>query len=250
MSLRHPSILGFIGWHRASADIPRMFFMEWMPKGALSDVIFSPALARALTDTDKMKIIVGIVLGMRYVHASGLVHSGLRASHVFLSSQFAPKIGGLDCSHFSGYEVQLDALYPDARYLAPECLGDYWFPSADVFSFGILVWEIVQCKPACEASARKSQDVTVERIRKGDRPDTRGMPPKMVQLMAECWRANAGDRPTFSQILDRLQRSHFQFLPKAQSGAIEEYIAPILAWEREHPAPRLEGPDGSDDFDD
>lgn len=93
------------------------------------------------------------------------------------------------------------------RYMAPEVVlcQDYGL-SADVYSFGILFWEVAALAQPFKtySSDRHFQQVVV----KGKRPATcpaAWLTPNMRMVMFECWRNEATKRPTFSQIGARIK---------------------------------------------
>ena len=91
--------------------------------------------------------------------------------------------------------------------MAPEVVlcNDYDF-SADVYSFGIVFWEVAALSPPFKSYSadRHFREVVV----KGKRPATcpvAWLSPNMRMLMLECWRQDNNKRPTFSQVRARLQ---------------------------------------------
>ena len=120
------------------------------------------------------------------------------------------------------------------RYMAPEVAdGLPYNYSADVYSFGIIFWELNSGKKPFDGLNRES---FYERIvHGGERPAlSRKWPQELTTLMTECWDADMHNRPKFRGILERLDamlakekgsssgsRKH-QFLPKI-SGMIDRH---------------------------
>ena len=101
------------------------------------------------------------------------------------------------------------------RYMAPEVgltLG-YSLPS-DVYSFGILLWEICALeKPFAHITCSDEFDRSV--FEEGERPVTDDCwPETMTKLMNNCWRANPSDRPTMLEVKSNL----FHAIPSKQVG--------------------------------
>jgi serine/threonine protein kinase len=90
------------------------------------------------------------------------------------------------------------------RYMSPEvAAGEPYNESADVYSFGIILWEINAMKKPFEGLSR---DLFYERVvHGGDRPAvSRKWPNELANLISECWDANLHNRPRFRGIASRL----------------------------------------------
>jgi serine/threonine protein kinase len=90
------------------------------------------------------------------------------------------------------------------RYMAPEVAdGLPYNYKADVYSFGIILWELVAGKKPFEGLNR---DLFYERVvHGGERPIIRSKWPKdLSTLMSQCWDADISNRPTFREIATRL----------------------------------------------
>jgi serine/threonine protein kinase len=90
------------------------------------------------------------------------------------------------------------------RWTAPEVLcGSHYLPSADVYSFAVLLWELGTLKIPY-ADTRFSHQLEAS-IVDGARLPTEEFPPAVASLAADCWHANPAQRPTFTVICERLQ---------------------------------------------
>ena len=72
--------------------------------------------------------------------------------------------------------------------------------SADVFSFGIMLWEMLALKPAFGGGLTRKQ--YYDRVSLGgERPLVSiKWPPLTRQIMQECWATDPKDRPTFKRV--------------------------------------------------
>jgi serine/threonine protein kinase len=90
------------------------------------------------------------------------------------------------------------------RYMAPEVADGlpYNF-TADVYSFGIILWELNAGKKPYEGLNR---ELFYERIvHGGERPSLgRKWPSELTSLITECWDADMFHRPPFRDIVSRL----------------------------------------------
>ena len=99
--------------------------------------------------------------------------------------------------HDEEYYIQISTSKCPIRWMAPESLSDNKFSSAsDVWSFGILMWEMFKptAVPYEECSnlqvvAKVSQELTPTI------PDN--CPPKIARMMKACWHSVPSRRPSF-----------------------------------------------------
>ena len=90
------------------------------------------------------------------------------------------------------------------RYMAPEVADALPYNhKADVYSFGIILWEMNSMKKPFHGLNR---ELFYERIvHGGERPPmSKKWPSELCRLIADCWSAEVDKRPTFAVIGERL----------------------------------------------
>ena len=107
------------------------------------------------------------------------------------------------------------------RYMAPEvALARPYNYKAEVFSFASVLWELGSHLKPFEAL---SPPVFLKAIGNGHRPTVpKKWPQELHELFAECWAADAADRPDFRTIVPRLEVMRADVLkkePKAKQSA-------------------------------
>lgn len=114
-----------------------------------------------------------------------------------------------------GY-YNLTAKAGSVPYMAPEvALARAYSEKCDVFSFGILLYEIVSLKPPFKLAIRK--DFTEKVAERGKRPRIKSCWPLIIKdIMQSSWAASPRDRPNMSVISKMLQR-HLEVLDNEQS---------------------------------
>ncbi|XP_076993261.1 ephrin type-A receptor 10 [Tamandua tetradactyla] len=177
-----------------------MIVTEYMSHGALDG--FLRRHEGQLVAGQLMGLLPGLASAMKYLSEMGYVHRGLAARRVLVSSGLACKISGFG----RGPRDRAEAVYTTmsgrspALWAAPETLQFGHFSSAsDVWSFGVVMWEVMAFgeRPYWDMSG---QDV-IKAVEDGFRlPPPRNCPSPLHRLMLDCWQADPGERPRFSQI--------------------------------------------------
>jgi serine/threonine protein kinase len=115
--------------------------------GSLKDAL----LARPLwwTPTAKAIAVAGIVLGMKFVHSFGLIHGGLKQSNVLFDESHRVQIAAFGRSRLDLRGSAATARGVGSEFETPEMpSGEERTAKIDVFSFALILFEIVVCFPA------------------------------------------------------------------------------------------------------
>ncbi|KAK6928367.1 Protein kinase domain [Dillenia turbinata] len=145
--IQHKNLVKLLG---CSIEGPESLLVyEYVPKRSLDQFIFEKNRVQILSWHQRYEIIVGTAEGLAYLHegcAVRIIHRDIKSSNVLLDENFNPKVAdfGLarcfatDKSHLS------TGIAGTLGYMAPEYLvRGQLTEKADVYSFGVLVLEIV-----------------------------------------------------------------------------------------------------------
>ncbi|KAK1935192.1 putative serine/threonine-protein kinase drkA [Phytophthora citrophthora] len=207
--LRHPNIVQFIGasWDNASN---LCIVMEYLENGDMHSVLHS-GLGKNFTWADPLlKMAVDAVQGMLYLHSQErpVVHRDLKSVNILCSATFGCKVGdfGLSRRYKKGVDA-LTTLVGTPFWLAPEIIrSERYGPEADVYSFGIVLTELETRRTPYHDQEETGLKVLMRVAHKGLRPSLPSTClPERCKLIEDCLRDIPAHRPTFAQVLSRLQ---------------------------------------------
>jgi len=213
LQLRHPNVLPFLGVIREDPRIPTPLCMvsPWMENGELLPYL------RRNPDADKLGIVLGIAKGLEYLHGQDpfILHGDIRASNVLVNSEGEPVLcdyGVIDLMkvHVGSTTVSMNW----ARWRAPE--GNTsgprsaTTPSSDMFSFGMLCYELLSDEPPFYP---QDPVIAMVRMMSGARPlilpewkldYVRAM---LCEVMESCWQQDPVRRPSASLVVQKLKQA-------------------------------------------
>ncbi|XP_060191621.1 G-type lectin S-receptor-like serine/threonine-protein kinase At4g27290 [Lycium barbarum] len=145
--LQHRNLTKLLGY--CIHGVEKFLVYEFMANNSLDKVIFDPARRVTVTWPTRFNIIKGIAKGLVYLHHDSrltILHRDLKASNVLLDREMMPKISdfGLARVFNDDVEEKTQHVVGTRGYMSPEYIENgHHSTKSDVFSFGILVLEIV-----------------------------------------------------------------------------------------------------------
>lgn len=250
---KHINIINLLGC--CTQNGPLLVIVEFAPHGNLRDFLrqHRPSSGyeqpigmvekdrKALTQKDLVSFAYQIARGMEYLASRRCIHRDLAARNVLVSDDYVLKIADfglardIHCNDY--YRKQTNSRLP-VKWMAPEALFHRVYTTqSDVWSFGILLWEIMTLGGTPYPSV-PSVEKLFQLLRQGHRMEK---PPccslEIYVLMRECWSYNPNERPNFCELVDDLDRiltitANEEYLdlglpqldtpPSSQEGSCEE----------------------------
>ncbi|KAL5961434.1 Mitogen-activated protein kinase kinase kinase 12 [Taenia solium] len=198
--LCHPNVVQFLG---VSIDGPwYSILMEYCPNGTFFELLHNnpPVSIDNIIDWTQQ-----IAQGMNYLHSHKVVHRDLKSPNILISEDGQLKISDFGVSkEFTENSTKM-SFAGTVAWMAPEIMrGEPCSFKVDVWSFGVIVWEILTCEVPFNG-------VDCGAIIYGiasnlfSLPIPTACPTEFRVLMKRCWSPKPRNRPSFPQILSQLE---------------------------------------------
>lgn len=206
--------------------VATLIIMEYCDLGSACDALYGArAFWKTPTERDVvslLRLLIDVSLGLDYLHTTAkLVHGDLKPANVLLKSSGATRRGWIAKLGDFGIARVLDAgraeqsmdaakMVGTHGYLSPEMLSTgVLTPASDVYSFGILMWEMFTALQPFKEVGLGQLAYTVVTMQQ--RPplecrEAEGMPAGYAHLMQRCWAPSGEQRPKFEIILAELRK--------------------------------------------
>ena len=169
----------------------------------------------------RIKILLEISIGMNFLHTNNppIIHRDLKSLNILLTENIskASDLTKIKISDFGLSKIlkSLDINNNNSgqlgtcHWMAPEVIkNNNYTLKADVYSFGILIFEI--CSRKIPYNGMNLQQIQRFVAEEKGRPDINlleeNSPIQLVNLMIKCWDDNCNNRPSFSQIIEYLKK--------------------------------------------
>ncbi|KAI8525734.1 hypothetical protein RHMOL_Rhmol13G0253000 [Rhododendron molle] len=209
--IRHPNVVQFLG--AVTQSSPMMIVTEYLPKGDLRLYLKKKG---ALTAPTAVRLALDIARGMNYLHENrpeAIIHRDLEPSNILRDDSGCLKVADFGVSKLLKVTSRVKEDRPltcqdnSCRYVSPEVFkNEEYDTKVDVFSFALILQEMIEgCLPF---SAKQENDVPkayASNVRPPFRAPAKHYAHGLKELIEECWNESPAKRPTFRQIISRLE---------------------------------------------
>lgn len=250
---RHPNLVRFFGAGTMPTahdhDAP-FLVLEFVENGSL----MSQLQRELLTWELRFRLLEDIAHGMEYIHDLGLLHRDLKSANVLVTAQMRAKVSDFGSIAHSLYNKSAPQRATTKRqtlgmeqngmtagvgtpfYMSPEVLRSFHYGcQGDVFSFGVLMWEVAEQKmpnllaltPGLEVKAKEAEYGTfallrnqLEALEQGHRLKLTMLPSnhEFAELYFDCVATDSSTRPSFKRIVRKLRTMGIQSQPTSSAG--------------------------------
>ncbi|XP_061954763.1 probable LRR receptor-like serine/threonine-protein kinase At1g53430 isoform X3 [Populus nigra] len=226
MSLSHENLVQLLGGY-SNKDLHLLFY-EYMESGSLHQALFEQKITNSETELHwraRYDICLGIAKGLKYLHEEEekrikikIVHGNINAKNILLDKTHTAKLSDFGLATIYNEEDPFTTIKARGSrvYMAPEhALGKAITVKADVYSYGVVVLEIVSGRSNTEYIPNQEADFLLDtagrlhqagRIRDlvdkklGSRFDNK-QALTLLHLAMECINQSPTLRPSMSKVV-------------------------------------------------
>lgn len=230
-ALNHPHIATIYALDQA--DGLRFLALEYVPGGTLTDKLEQTrAEGRLLSPKEALEATLEIAEGLAHAHRKNVVHRDIKSDNILVAED-----GSLKVADFGVAKFELESSFTEEgsvlgtmAYMAPEqILGEPTDYRADLFSFGVLAYEI-----ACGERPFQSPHPSALQydILNGDPApfaETRqDLPERFEELVLRCLEKRPEDRPaSMEAVCETCAELHRELTASSNSGASGDLDRPL-----------------------
>ncbi|XP_078621101.1 uncharacterized protein LOC144887612 [Branchiostoma floridae x Branchiostoma japonicum] len=220
----HPNIVGLYGI--ITQTEPKRILLEYAPRGDLLQYLRRNRANPGASSLDFLGLAVHVARGLQELERVKIVHRDVAARNVLVTEKNTAKIAdfGLARDVYTNTEyvhVKQEGGVADLlplKWMSLESIRDGVYTSySDVWSFGVLLWEIVTFgeEPHYPDMLRPDCRRLLHLLKLGTRLEKpENCPVMLCRLMARCWDAEASQRP----LAEELEAALMAMVPQEENG--------------------------------
>jgi len=159
------------------------------------------------SDYEQIHIAYEIAVALKYLHSRNIIHCDLKSSNILIDDNWKIKIGDFGLSRFINKKnpSENSGRIGTPHWMAPEILkGGNYEESADVYSYGMILWEILSLEiPYFGIDPRKLMNIVAEERKIMEVPKKGNS--HIIKLTRQCLNYDPQKRPILKEIVDTLE---------------------------------------------
>ncbi len=168
---------------------------------------------RKLFKLERLTVALQLAQAMQYLHQHNICYRDLKPDNIGFDLQDSLKLFDFGLAkELKDYKRHVDGTYQltantgSKRYMAPEVASrERYNLSVDVFSYGILFWEICSLeKPFDGFTEVQHMNLVVQRGHRPRLDALKNWPVSVKHIISRCWHPISNERPTFRQVVNAL----------------------------------------------
>ncbi|RHZ87291.1 hypothetical protein Glove_37g65 [Diversispora epigaea] len=188
----HDSILKFYGITKQEDTNNYMIILEYSNNSSLCQYLITNF--QKMDWIAKLNIAKQIANALMHLHSNEIIHGKLNSENILVHN------GNIKLNYFGISKHTFESL--KFQYIDPNTIEKN--KCLDIFSLGIILWEISSGKPLFEMESSSNIDL-LNNIVKGKREMIiPGTPSKYQKLYTDCWKHDGNSRPDISQVVKNL----------------------------------------------
>nr|WIL04574.1 serine-threonine/tyrosine kinase fused to nucleotidase [Cedratvirus duvanny] len=191
--LDHPNVVKMLGMVISQ----RLIVMELVKKGSLKDVLLNQSIK--LPWNLRIFLLKGAAMGIKYLHDSDIVHRDVKSSNLLVDEYWNVKVADFGFATMIKEQATMTKCGTPA-WSAPEILlNKKYNEKADVYSFAIVMWEVLT--RSSPYPNKNPFNLGVDVI-KGERPHIpQDADARFSEFMQRCWSEKPKDRPNMEKVV-------------------------------------------------
>ncbi|GBG71986.1 hypothetical protein CBR_g10925 [Chara braunii] len=200
--VRHPNLILFMGFCTSPPNL--CIVSEFMRKGSLYNIL---AKYGPMEPAKQMAVAIAVARGMTYLHSRNppIFHHDLKSPNILVDDLWRIKICDFGLARVKRHTRGVTSFGSGTpAWMAPEVLlEEKYDESADVYSYGVVLWELMTGREPWKGVDR--HQLVTEVAYKNERlPIPERGNPILARLAQACWQKRHL-RPSFVQILRELE---------------------------------------------
>uniref|UniRef100_A0A8C2LL15 Interleukin-1 receptor-associated kinase 4 n=1 Tax=Cricetulus griseus TaxID=10029 RepID=A0A8C2LL15_CRIGR len=215
---QHENLVELLGFSSDSDDLCLIY--AYMPNGSLLDRLSCLDGTPPLSWHMRCKIAQGAANGISFLHENHHIHRDIKSANILLDKDFTAKISDFGLARASAkftQTVMTSRIVGTTAYMAPEALRGEITPKSDIYSFGVVLLELItglaavdenrepqlllDIKDEIEDEEKTIEDYTDEKMNDTDPASVEAM----YAAASQCLHEKKNKRPDITKVQQLLQ---------------------------------------------